>query len=102
MVPTQISCFFFPKGFLGRFFLASVQTTFLLLAIAQLRYYYPLRYLRFLLVISLAYQTKRYMVRYVSILPVLSACLWGFVVQSSGHPVPTCMLCLYIGLCGPK
>ena len=37
MVPTQISCTFFPTGvFSGRFFLASVLTAFVLLAVAQL------------------------------------------------------------------
>ena len=102
MVPTQISCFFYPNGFLGRFFLASVLSAFLLLAVAQLRYRYPLWYLRFLVVISLAYQNKRSMVRYVCILPVLSACLWGFVVQSCGHPSLTGVICLYMGFCGPK
>ena len=37
MVPTQISCTFFPyKFFFSRFFLASVETAFALLAVAQL------------------------------------------------------------------
>ena len=37
MVPTQISCTFFPTGvFSGRFFLASFLTAFALLAVAQL------------------------------------------------------------------
>ena len=37
MVPTQISCTFFPTGVSsGRFFLASVLTAFALLAVAQL------------------------------------------------------------------
>ena len=37
MVPTQISCTFFPTGvFSGWFFLASVLTVFALVAVAQL------------------------------------------------------------------
>ena len=37
MVPTQISCTFFPTGvFSGRFFLASILTAFALLAVAEL------------------------------------------------------------------
>ena len=75
MVPTQISCFFFPKP---RFFLASVLTAFLLLVVPQLRYHIISGIGVFLLVISLAYQTKRSMVRYVCILSMLSGCLWGF------------------------
>ena len=50
MVPTQISCTFFPTGgFSGRFFLASVLIAFALLAVAQL-YEISKTFVRFLLV----------------------------------------------------
>ena len=101
MVPTQISCFFsqwvFRQVFSG---LRSNRISIVSgcsdpLSLSSLVFAFFTRK-------SLAYQTKRSMVRYVCILPVLSACLWGFVVQICGHPSQTGIICLSMGFCGPK